>query len=156
MTTVYIAGPVFRGKSEEQDEAEEVGQLYKKIKKRLGEAGFEVKIPAIEATLDQLEATRFVESISDRIKQADYVVTILGRENHSSAAESVVASFLEKRQVVMGRPGKRLPRMIQGLPYVIASGSYKKIDDLLNMLVEEASSQAVGVGSPNSTPRTRY
>lgn len=133
MTTVYVAGPVLRNNSLHGDRRE---LIYRHIYRTLTDAGFKVIIPALEYEAERADPHTFFEMMRDRIVSADLVITIFPDRNRSVPVESTIASFMNKKQYVIGAELENVPRLLKGLPGVLMVASTHELDEVLNQVTD--------------------
>jgi hypothetical protein len=131
MPSVYVAGEVSR----KNNANAKLGRIYKQIETRLSTAGFSVQVPVLDRELDAKDAKEFFEEISDRIRKSDLVITVITKRTPSPPTEAAMASFFKKGQIIVVPPGKRPPRILAGLPYLIGIGNYTELEKLLGLIV---------------------
>jgi hypothetical protein len=110
--SIFVAGPVFDPKFGA------VPELYRVLEEEAARRGWTVTLPRLEHEVDRLDPTRFTQLISERIREADCVVTVLSPHDQSAPVESAMAAYLEKEQVLVVDGGGHPPRILVGLPGV--------------------------------------
>jgi nucleoside 2-deoxyribosyltransferase len=110
MPTLYVAGPVF----DPWDQPEVYGDIAATAERY----GWEAELPLRRGEIGDMPSQEFVRATTDRIRRADAVVCVLRPGDQSVPAEAAIASFSGKPQVVVRDGGKRVRRMIEGLPGV--------------------------------------
>jgi hypothetical protein len=154
MATVYVAGEVVNPRSPLWTRRG-LRKVYQQIEEYFKYYGFEVELPYPDTDLDSLGAQEFNEEIEQRIERAELVVSVMGFYSPSAAVESTIASFYEKIQAILIPPGKKAPRMLAGLPFVQAVGTYDEVYETLNQLRGDRGpdDSGGGVRRPPRRPR---
>ena len=114
MASIYVAGPVVRGDQPNQD----VKQLYRHISEVCKNAGWDVMLPRLDHSLDELDAPDFTSEVFRRIRSSAGVVSVLVKNDRSVPIEAVAAAFYKKPQVLVVESPERAPRLLKGLPLV--------------------------------------
>lgn len=112
--SVYVAGPVVAGPFDR------MAGLYEAIQSEAENVGMSASLPVRDADLDLLSPEQFVVAVTERIRSAQSVVTILPRNDQSVPVEAALAAALGKRQVLV-LDATDAPRMIVGLPGIVGS-----------------------------------
>ena len=111
--SVFVAGPVLDPATEAAPE------IYYALDEEAHRRGWSMSLPVREYEIDGLHPREFTEAITDRIGDAQCVVTVLSPHDQSAPVEATIASYLGKEQGVVVVDGARTPRILAGLPGVV-------------------------------------
>jgi hypothetical protein len=153
MAEIYVAGELpervpiaHRGKTR---------SVYAKLKKVLSRRGYDTAMPALDKAMDELDAREFYRETARRIESCDFVVTIVGRHSMSPPVEAAIASQCNKLQIILTPPGRRPPRILAGLPFVLGIGTYAEMQAIVAMLPQNGESDDLGTGVPTTPLKPR-
>jgi hypothetical protein len=135
---VYVAGPVWDPAGYKSAPA-----IYADLDREAALRGWSVSLPERERELDELQGSDFTKAITDRIDDAQCVVTVLSPDDQSAPVEATIASYIGKEQGVVVVEGARAPRVLAGLPgvvQVVDAEDEEAVSRLVERLVEGQTS----------------
>jgi hypothetical protein len=125
---------------------------YKDVKALAESFGHTVQLPEMDSALEAMEPVEFVSEVRKRISEAEFVVSFLSRRSSSPVVEAGIASELRKKQLILLRKYRKVPRMLSGLPAVWEVGKYADWRELLTRMFKEEN-DGPGRGAKRSPKR---
>jgi hypothetical protein len=116
MLQIYVTGPVIRH-SPQWDLAPWVQEIYDHIKGHPNGGGA-VKLPHVEADLDEKQPNEFFHAIRQRMGNAGAVIAVFTPGDVSVAIETTVASVSGRKIILIAEDPESVPRLLRGLPGV--------------------------------------
>lgn len=123
MASVYIGGPVTgRPRSKIPSWA---SATYQEVYRHIGELHAEAIMPEYDFRLDTNAPDLFYEEIDGRISTSNVAIIIFGSGDVSAGVEAVVASFRNKKVLIVAKKVEDVPRLLRGMPNVVATVGFE-------------------------------
>lgn len=114
---VYVAGPVIRDPTGNDDWAESVIALLEAEARKLG---VRLILPTSEPELEKAEPRAFFREVSARIGGADAVISVFSPDDPATVVEASLAAMYGKPQLILARFPDDVPRLLRGMPAEVA------------------------------------